>query len=500
MVLKATVREATWLRALYWCMGGIRSPNSSKMGLAGDQKMRGPPHPAKIEGLSTRGLCLLAVRGLETMSSLRRMKADRWSKERAWEWFNMHGWKQGMNFIPSTASNQLEMWQPDTWDEPTITRELGWAADLNYNVVRIFLHNLLWESEGQDFLDRVDRFLDIADSFQIKAMIVLFDGCWDPQPRLGRQLPPRPRVHNSRWVQSPGAAILSNFSAHENLRPYVEAVVTQFRTDDRVLLFDLFNEPDNDNQYSYGYEGNRTDAASDAFGTELQPLEKAVAARALMKKTLSWVRELGPMDKPITFAIFGGGVNRSKVQAYRNHTHEWMLRVADVVSFHEYSNVTQLNVTLEPLLSLGRPVICSEYMARPYSTFDPNLGFMKNQSVWAINWGFVSGKSQTRYGWDSWGTLYDDEPLVWFHDVLLANGTPYRSAEAEYLLKLSHSKVNDPVSLYYGLLLVTALVPLIIVGGLAWRRRRRKFLEGSPIPQDMDGVEAVKRSFHVTYP
>ena len=435
-------------------------------------------------------------KALLTSMSKRRMTADRWSKERAWEWFNMHGWKQGMNFIPSTASNQLEMWQPDTWDEPTITRELGWAADLNYNVVRIFLHNLLWESEGQEFLDRVDRFLDIADSFHIKAMIVLFDGCWDPRPRLGRQLPPRPRVHNSRWVQSPGAAILSNFTAHDDLRPYVEAVITQFRTDDRVLLFDLFNEPDNDNQYSYGYEGNRVDAAVDAFGTELQPLEKAVAARALMEKAVSWVRELGPMEKPITLGVFGGTTPNRKVRVYKKKTHQWMLRVSDVVSFHDYSDIARLSLVLEPLLFLGRPVICSEYMARPQlSTLKPNLGFLKHHHVWAINWGFVSGKTQTRFPMNSWTTPYDDGPRVWYHDVVHLDGTPYSRAEADYLLNPTSSAFSDPI------FLSTLVLSLAFLGSLFLclvRRRGRVSSYVQIAEEDSESQESLRHSMHLT--
>jgi hypothetical protein len=50
-----------------------------------------------------------------------------WTKEQAHEWYKQWGWLRGCDFIPSTAVNQLEMWQADTFDPSTIDRELGWA-------------------------------------------------------------------------------------------------------------------------------------------------------------------------------------------------------------------------------------------------------------------------------------------------------------------------------------------------------------------------------------
>jgi hypothetical protein len=161
----------------------------------------------------------------------------RWPRSRAWQWAEKHGWKQGCNFVPSSASNQLEMWQAETFDPDTIRRELGYASKLKYNAIRVFLHDLLYQKEGTKFLDRVDAFLDIADSAGFQTMLVLFDGVWDPHPKLGPQSPPRPHVHNSRWIQSPGANVLVNEEATNKLKPYVEAVVSRFGRDDRVILF-----------------------------------------------------------------------------------------------------------------------------------------------------------------------------------------------------------------------------------------------------------------------
>src|SRR5215213_6658052 len=143
--------------------------------------------------------------------------AERWSEEKANQWYAGMPWLVGCNFSPSTAINQLEMWQADTFDLPTIDRELGWAEGLGFTSVRVFLHHLLWEQDREGFLKRMDRFLGIAERHQIGVMFVLFDSVWDPHPRLGPQRPPRPHLHNSGWLQSPGYEILRDPRRHDEL-------------------------------------------------------------------------------------------------------------------------------------------------------------------------------------------------------------------------------------------------------------------------------------------
>ena len=180
-------------------------------------------------------------------------KANRWSCDMANAWHDEHGWLVGCNFIPSTAINQLEMWQADTFDLATIDRELGWAKSIGFNSVRVYLHDMLWEQDAAGFLDRIDNFLKVTDKHEIGVMFVLFDSCWDPFPKLGPQLAPKPHVHNSGWVQNPGAEVLKNPAKHEEaLRSYVIGVVGRFRNDRRIQVWDVWNEPDNLNTQAYG--------------------------------------------------------------------------------------------------------------------------------------------------------------------------------------------------------------------------------------------------------
>jgi hypothetical protein len=204
---------------------------------------------------------------------------SRWSTQQANSWYRAEPWPVGCNFIPSTAINQLEMWQAETFDPATIDRELGWAEDLGFNTVRVFLHNLPWQQDSAGFGDRIDRFLGIADKHHIRAMFVIFDGVWDPFPRSGPQRAPKPHVHNSGWVQSPGLEILNNPARREELEGYVTGVVGQFKNDRRVLAWDVFNEPDNPNKPAY---------------SAVEAANKAELAMALLQKTLAWARQVSP--------------------------------------------------------------------------------------------------------------------------------------------------------------------------------------------------------------
>jgi len=180
-------------------------------------------------------------------SSLGFAVASRWSEEKANSWYQQQPWLVGSNFIPASAINELEMWQADTFDPQEIDKELGWAQGLGMNTMRVFLHDLLWQQDAAGFRHRIDTFLTIAAKHRIRPVFVLFDSCWDPFPRLGPQHPPIPGVHNSGWVQSPGANALKDAAQYPRLKEYVQGVVAAFANDPRVLAWDVWNEPNNGN-------------------------------------------------------------------------------------------------------------------------------------------------------------------------------------------------------------------------------------------------------------
>jgi hypothetical protein len=342
-----------------------------------------------------------------------------WSRDRARAWADSNGWLVGSNFIPSTAINQLEMWQRDSFDPRTIDRELGWAQTLGMNVMRVFLHDMLWQQDSSGFLRRMDQFLAIADRHRIKPMFVLFDAVWDPLPHLGKQRPPIPHLHNSGWVQSPGAAVLADTTRWGVLRGYVQGVVGHFANDRRVLAWDLFNEPDNVNRPAYiAYE----------------PIDKPARAFQLLRKTFAWARAVNP-SQPLTAAPWKGDwLDSTRMLPITR----FMLDNSDVISFHSYSDSATVERELSALERWGRPIICSEYMARPRgSTFQKILPIFARERAGAINWGFVSGKTQTIYPWDSWTREYTAEPTPWFHDIFRRDGMPYDTTETAFIRRMT---------------------------------------------------------------
>jgi Cellulase (glycosyl hydrolase family 5) len=338
--------------------------------------------------------------------------AQPWPAKQANDWFAQQPFLVGSNFIPSTAINQLEMWQPDTFDLPTIDRELGFAEGLGMNTMRVFLHNLLWQQDSQGFLQRMDQFLQVADKHHIRITFVIFDSVWDPYPKLGKQREPKPHVHNSGWVQSPGADMLKNPARwNKELKPYVEGVIGHFRDDKRVLMWDLMNEPDNNNPPYKGKELSR----------KVQP------SLSLLQKEWTWARQAKP-SQPLTSGVWKDDdwSNDAKLSQMAR----FQLQNSDVITFHSYGPPDEMRSRIRSLQHLGRPIICTEYMARPMgSTFQTILPVLKEAHVGAYNWGFVSGKSQTIYPWDSWSKPYTAEPPVWFHDIFRKDGTPYDAQE-----------------------------------------------------------------------
>jgi hypothetical protein len=324
-----------------------------------------------------------------------------WPIEQAAAWYQQQGWLRGCNFIPSSAINQLEMWQAETFDTATINRELGWAESIGMNTMRVYLHHLAWEIDAAGFKSRMDQYLSVADRHGIKTIFVFFDDCWNPTYKAGKQPDPKPGVHNSGWVRDPGDLIYNDTALVVELETYVKDVLQQFSQDKRILLWDLYNEPGNS-----GY-GNRS--------------------MPLLKKIFTWSREINP-SQPLSSAVW---------DAKLADLNKFQLENSDVITYHNYSNDTLHRKAIDSLRLYGRPLICSEYMARRNnSRFENIMPLLKAENIGAINWGLVAGKTNTVYAWDT--PIPDgSEPKLWFHDIFRQDGTPYKQEEVDLIKKLT---------------------------------------------------------------
>jgi len=345
---------------------------------------------------------------------------ERWTPAQAKTWYAQQKWLVGSNYIPADAINQLEMWQEASFNPAQIDKELGWAQAMGMTTMRVFLHDALWQQAAPGFKKRIDAFLAIAARHGIKPLLVLFDSCWDPNPKLGPQHPPIPGVHNSGWVQGPGAQALADPAQYPRLEGYVKDVVGSFAHDSRILGWDVWNEPDNNNGNSYP---DNSQARFDQVAL-------------LLPRVFDWARSADP-SQPLTSGIWHHD-HWERLEGL-NAVEKTQMTQSDVISFHDYSWPEIFEARAKSLEVYDRPILCTEYMARGAgSTIDTVLPIAKRRNVGMINWGFVVGKTQTDLPWDSWQRPYTSRPpVVWHHELLRGDGTPYRAREIEIIKRLS---------------------------------------------------------------
>jgi hypothetical protein len=342
----------------------------------------------------------------------------RWSESKANSWYAGQPWLVGANYIPSNAINELEMFQAATFDPAINDQELGLAESIGMNTARVFLQDQLWEQDPSGFKDRLNIFLTIAAKHHIRPLLVLFDSCWETNPNLGPQHPPIPGIHNSGWVQSPGKERLLNRADEPKLQAYVVGVVGAFANDDRVLGWDIWNEPDN------GGGDKKEDVPA-----------KIKRVDELLPKAFAWARSAHP-TQPLTSGLWAGNWTDPEKESA---TTKIQLEESDVISFHNYEWPEKFEERIKELQPYHRPILCTEYMARGAgSTFDGSLPIAKKYNVAAINWGLVAGKTQTYLPWDSWERPYVLlQPTIWFHEVFRNDGTPYREHEVSLIRELT---------------------------------------------------------------
>lgn len=325
-----------------------------------------------------------------------------WPSEKAFAWQKHWGWLVGCNFQPSTAINQLEMFQAETFDTVTINRELGWAEGLGFNCMRVFLHHAAWQADPQGFKKRVNEYLRISWKHHIGTMFVFFDDCWNPTYKTGKQPEPQPGIHNSGWVRDPGDLIYTDTSLMRTLEAYVKDMLSTFAQDKRIVMWDLYNEPGNSNQG-----------------------EKSIP---LLKNVFAWGRQVNP-SQPLTSGIWSASLPKhNKIQ----------LQNSDVITYHNYRYVDFHQHEIDTLKQkYKRPIFCSEYMARSRaSLFQTILPMLKKEQVGAISWGFVSGKTNTIFAWDT-PIKNGKEPDLWFHDIFRKDGTPFSKNEIQTIKQLT---------------------------------------------------------------
>lgn len=326
---------------------------------------------------------------------------NQWNPVQADKWSAENGWLRGCNFNPSTAINQLETWQAETFDPETIDRELGWAEGIGMNVMRVYLHHLAWQVDKEGFKKRMNTYLEIANRHGIKTIFVFFDDCWNPTYRAGKQPDPKPGVHNSGWVRDPGDLLFKDPELIKILEAYVKDILTSFKADKRIALWDLYNEPGNS-----------------GYGSKSMPL---------LKKVFQWAWEIRP-SQPVSSGLWS--LSLSDFNKYQAEN-------SDIITYHNYESPDHHQAAIDSLKKYNRPLVCTEYMARRNNSLFTNImPILKKQNIGAINWGLVAGKSNTKYAWDE-PIPNGAEPKLWFHEIFRPDGTPYKQEEVNMIKSLT---------------------------------------------------------------
>jgi hypothetical protein len=328
----------------------------------------------------------------------------RWTEQKANRWYDSIPWIKGFNYVPGYAGNTTEWWENPV-DTSIISRELLWAHNLGYTSTRVFLQYIIWKKDAIQFKRNFELFLKLAASKKISVIPTLFDDCafgvppqLDPYP--GKQRDIIPGMILSNWTPSPGKSAGNDPAEVPLLEKYVKDILKSFGKDPRILMWDLFNEPMN--------------AAK--TGTP-----------DFIVRLFTWARE-ADTDQPLTTAVWSGQLDRS--------INIVMLAYSDVISFHLYSDSAKMAKRIAEFKKFNRPVICTEWMARPAgSSYEKELPLFKSEKVAAYQWGLVNGRTQCQFPWWNKPGGKVDSVYGWFHDILHTDGTPYRQAEIDIIRK-----------------------------------------------------------------
>lgn len=332
-----------------------------------------------------------------------------WSIDRINAWYAGVGVIKGCNYLPATAVNDIDMWQESSFDPETIEKELQLAHESGYNSVRVFLHFLVWKKQRSAFKKNIETFLQIADHNDIKVMFILFDDCNAPgeKPFIGEQKAPRPGIHNSRWVASPGLDAVDDKTRFPEYESYLKDIISTYKNDRRIIAWDLYNEPGNT-----------------GVGTR---------SRELLLNAFKWAREINP-TQPLTV----GAWNLDNLE---DEMSQLMMSYSDFVTFHSYKDVADLRHRIAACKKFNRPIVNTEWLRRQVgNTFENVLPvFAENRIGW-YHWGLVQGKTQTWLHWVSSKDGIRDTP--WQHDIFTPDHKAYSPKEIEMVKQFDFDAVQ----------------------------------------------------------
>lgn len=354
---------------------------------------------------------------------------QKWSEEKAWEWQKKHGWLRGFNYLPRTAVNWTDMWQKGTFSPDCITQELNWAADVGYNTLRTNLPFIVWLHDRNGLIERIEQFLEISHKAGIKVMLTLMDDCSfsGDHPFIGQQKAPIADLHNSQAAASPGRNVVMEPYLWPLVEDYLSDIINYFKNDERIIIWDLYNEPTN--RMIFTLSGEK------AFDEALEE-----HSHQLMENAFTWARRINPIQPLTVGAWHVPNILDLDAPMYQHPTDQRALALSDIISYHAYVPAWLMNNVITYLEQYSRPMLCTEWLARhAESTMQEQLPIFKKHHIGCYQWGLVKGKTQTHLPWPEIKKIDPNYQQRWFHDLFDENGTPYDAEETSLLKDLTQS-------------------------------------------------------------
>lgn len=344
-----------------------------------------------------------------------------WSKERAWEWYNARPWIRGCNYMSADCANRIDQWQELGFEERLVTteEEFKLTQELGYNSIRIILEFIVWDEQRDGFMERFERYISLATKYGISCMVVLANDCMRPKSfevnKIGKQKVDL-GYHGGRKTSQHGHHdemgwhVLDDPSTAPRYFEMVREIVAKYRDDERIIIWNVYNEVGNSKR------------------------DKVTLPN--LKRMFEIIREIEPIQ-PLTAEAW-----RLDTQdiADLSHVEQYALNNSDIVSFHSYSHYMNIVQIIHTLKNLGRPILCTEWLARGMGNNVQELfPLFFLEKIGCYNWGFVAGKYQTYEPWNGIWEQYEKNPNLnfdftkWLHDLYRPNHRPYNPKEIELI-------------------------------------------------------------------
>lgn len=349
-------------------------------------------------------------------------KYERWTAEKANNWAKNRRWTVGFNYVASNCVNRMEQWQAYEHEQkiPVFEREFALAEEVGFNAIRSVLPLEPWLYEHDGFMRRLDNFLTLANRHGLGVMIVFGNDCcvpksqWQPA-KFGPQ--PVDWGYHGGVIRSPhagnpemGYSLLDDPELRQAWTKMVDEIVGEYAHDERVDIWDIFNEPGNS--------------------------RRGMTSAGAMADFFDAARKHDPVQ-PLTAGVWT--VNRTNTLP---EIEQLAMELSDVISYHDYGSFDHSVGVIERLRKLGRPLFNTEWLNRTlHNNVATHLPLYYLENVGVYNWGFVAGKSQTYEPWDSLWNNYAKNPAadydftVWQHDLFRPSLRPYDPHEIETFRK-----------------------------------------------------------------